>query len=391
MRLAELRRHWEVLGRTDPVWAVLNQRGLSLEEFFSGGEAEIDAVMARLETLGIDVGRGSCLDFGCGLGRLTQALARYFELVVGVDIAASMVEQARTLNRQGERCRFLLNTDDDLRRFADASFDMVYTRLVLQHMEPAYARGYIAEFLRVLRPGGVAVFQVPSHFDETRAGRRRLPDSALRADLAILEAPTRLVAGDRGEVRVRVRNASGVTWPGLDHPEGDCQVRLGNHWVDARGRRRIRDDGRVSLQRSLAPGDEAIVDLGVTAPRWAGEWRLQVDMVQEGVSWFGDRGSPLAETTVTVRRPPLRQLWRDFRARWRPDTAPTGFVPVIELYGVPREQVERTVADAGGEVLEVADDPCVGMGWVSYRYVVRRRSEVAATVGSGRPVGSTTE
>ncbi len=46
------------------------------------------------------------LDFGCGVGRLTQALARHFNIVDGVDIAPSMIELANQFNRSGGRCRY---------------------------------------------------------------------------------------------------------------------------------------------------------------------------------------------------------------------------------------------------------------------------------------------
>ena len=47
--------------------------------------------------------------------------------------------------------------------FEDASFDLVNTRIVLQHLpDREMILGYVAEFLRVLRPGGLLVFQLPS-------------------------------------------------------------------------------------------------------------------------------------------------------------------------------------------------------------------------------------
>lgn len=383
MKLADLRRHWEELGRTDPLWAILNRRDLALEDFFASGEAEIDAVMARLEELGLRVERGACLDFGCGMGRLTQALARHFDLAVGVDIASAMIEQARRHNRLGDRCRFLVNEGEDLRQFPDASFDFVYTRLVLQHMEPGYAIGYISEFLRVLRPGGVAVFQVPSHYDPMAETWPPLPEEAFRARLEVRSAPSQLEAGSKGRVEVVVANASPVPWPGAD-AGGGTRLRIGNHWVDAQGRMVVRDDARAAVTRPLAPGETTTVTLEVTAPPRGGRYRLEVDVVEEGVSWFADRGSPTAVAEVRVLPRRLRRLCRRLLA-WRdPTVVPLGFVPTIELYGVPRATVEGVVAAAGGEVVEVADDPCVGSGWVSYRYVVRK-SAVGSQVSGTSP------
>jgi ubiquinone/menaquinone biosynthesis C-methylase UbiE len=104
--------------------------------------------------------RRKALDFGCGVGRLTQPLACHFEEVTGVDISQSMIELAKRYNQSGERCRCYVNTAEDLGLFNDCEFDLVYSSLVLQHMAPRYALGYIREFIRLLQPNGLLVFQM---------------------------------------------------------------------------------------------------------------------------------------------------------------------------------------------------------------------------------------
>lgn len=166
MDLDELQRNWEEFGRTDPMWAVLTEsdkRGgkWDEEEFFANGRALVDAIIKQLQPFGLPRGRQAALDFGCGVGRLTQAACQHFDRVIGVDIAASMIAAANNYNRFGVRCEYLHNTRPDLTAIADDSIDFVLTLLVLQHMRSELAQGYIAEFLRVLRPGGVAVFHLP--------------------------------------------------------------------------------------------------------------------------------------------------------------------------------------------------------------------------------------
>jgi SAM-dependent methyltransferase len=165
MRLDDVRRDWTRLGAEDPLWAVLVEparRGgrWTPEEFLATGRADVDATVRRLAGLGLPTRWGRVLDFGCGAGRLSQALARYADEVIGVDIAPSMVDMAGRLDRSGGRCRFVLNETADLRRFPDGDFDLVYSALVVQHLPRPAIEGYLAEFLRVLRPGGVAVVQV---------------------------------------------------------------------------------------------------------------------------------------------------------------------------------------------------------------------------------------
>lgn len=165
MELEYWKRTWEELGKDDPLWVVLtheSKRGgkWDVQEFFETGRAEIATVLGELAGLKLPRSRQRALDFGCGVGRLTQALAAEFEHADGVDISSTMIEHANGFNRWPDRCQFHVNASDDLRLFDTNSFDLIYSNIALQHIEPAYAMRYIAEFLRILKPGGVAVFQV---------------------------------------------------------------------------------------------------------------------------------------------------------------------------------------------------------------------------------------
>jgi ubiquinone/menaquinone biosynthesis C-methylase UbiE len=102
------------------------------------------------------------------VGRVTQALAEYFDEVTGVDIAPAMLERARRCNRRGDRCRYVLNAQTHLRAFPTACFDLVYSRITLQHLPRRYIRTYLAEFIRVLRPRGLLVFQLPDRYRNWR-------------------------------------------------------------------------------------------------------------------------------------------------------------------------------------------------------------------------------
>jgi SAM-dependent methyltransferase len=162
-----LKRNWEAFGRDDPLWAVLTEpsrRGglWDPDEFLATGEQEIGELFAELDACGIALDKGRALDFGCGAGRLTQALADWFQQCDGVDIAASMIAEAERLNRHGERVSYHVNPSADLALFGGETFDFVLSYIVLQHMEPRYAKRYIAEFVRVLKVGAVGVFSLPT-------------------------------------------------------------------------------------------------------------------------------------------------------------------------------------------------------------------------------------
>ena len=175
LRLRRLRFHWDAFAARDPLWAVLTapdkQGGRwTTEEFFRWGALEVDALEKLLRARGIELRGRRALDFGCGVGRLTAALADRFDEVTGVDISPRMLELARSYS-YGARCRFS-QSGADLRDFADGSFDFVYSKLVLQHMAPAEVRGYVGEFVRVLGAGGLLAFQLPTPVDDAVRGGR---------------------------------------------------------------------------------------------------------------------------------------------------------------------------------------------------------------------------
>lgn len=191
MSLKHTKMVWNDFAKTDPLWAILSLPGKrggqwDINEFFAVGRKEIDEMMAFTTASGIDFRRKKALDFGCGVGRITQALARCFDECHGLDISPRMIEMANTYNRYKERVTYHLNQDNDLHLFPDASFDFIYTIITLQHMEPRFSLNYIKEFLRVLRPSGILIFQLPServkqltYEDESIAKRiRRLTKTA---------------------------------------------------------------------------------------------------------------------------------------------------------------------------------------------------------------------
>src|SRR6266702_8282411 len=99
MSLLEVKRNWEEFAQTDPLWAILTDPtkrggGWSPAEFFASGEAEIDGVLKAGQELGFPRARRRALDFGCGVGRLTQAMCRHFDACDGIDIAPTMIEEA---------------------------------------------------------------------------------------------------------------------------------------------------------------------------------------------------------------------------------------------------------------------------------------------------------
>src|SRR5262245_40378475 len=99
--------------------STIQGRTLNVDEFFATRQREADDLMAYLKSLSISPVWKKALDFGCGVGRTTQALAGYFDEVYGVDIAPSLVELARQYNHYGNKCKYFLNKENNLNMFVD--------------------------------------------------------------------------------------------------------------------------------------------------------------------------------------------------------------------------------------------------------------------------------
>jgi SAM-dependent methyltransferase len=368
MQLRGLQEQWTALGEQDPLWAILSAPGKrggawDLDEFFATGRQEVDHVLRLLADGGIPIELNRALDFGCGVGRLTQALAGHFESCDGVDVAASMIEQARELNQNPQQVRFHHNDAVDLRLFGDASFDFILALIVLQHMQPQLMRGYIREFVRVLRPGGVAFFSVP----ECYLTGDELPSEGWRASVALLESISTLAPGEVAPLKVRVRNESPVPW------ETAAQLRVGDRWLASDGSAVMFEDARAFIETRVEPGGECEIQLDVVAPRRPGRYQLEVDLIQESIGWFADRGSSALRLPVLVFAdgPRLEAEGRPAQ----PDAIAGGRTdqpPAMEMHAMARDDVLSTVEEAGGVALDLIARNRCGPAFPSVDYVVAR-------------------
>jgi ubiquinone/menaquinone biosynthesis C-methylase UbiE len=154
---------WQRNAEIDPFWVILADPKCyggkwDVAEFFATGEEEIDRVFKFMERKSITLPTGPFLDFGCGIGRVSKALVKNFGNGFGIDVAPKMVELAR---KYVNGVDFIVNQTDSLNQFSDNSIGFIYSHMVLQHIPNQYQKRYIEEFLRILKPGGLAVFQIP--------------------------------------------------------------------------------------------------------------------------------------------------------------------------------------------------------------------------------------
>jgi SAM-dependent methyltransferase len=163
---------WEQLGETEPYWSVatsehfkMSQIDETRREFYNSGRGNVEALFKTLERNGINhTSFRSCLEYGCGVGRVTCWLARRFETVIGYDISRSHLRLAKQyLSELGIRNVSLKHITKPQEIESFPAVDVAYSVIVLQHNPPPIIRLIIQELIRALHSGGVAFFQVPTY------------------------------------------------------------------------------------------------------------------------------------------------------------------------------------------------------------------------------------
>lgn len=156
----DMRAYWDEAARINAVWYVdtsLDFDTPDIERFFETGRV----IVAEAVDGGPVPPPGTALavEIGAGLGRVCRALAGRFERVIGIDVSPEMVRRARELVAD-ERVAFHVGDGSSLAPVPDDAADLVLSFTVFQHIpDVGVIEGYIRETARVLKPGGVFVFQ----------------------------------------------------------------------------------------------------------------------------------------------------------------------------------------------------------------------------------------
>ena len=167
-----IHKEWEELGERDPYWSVVTQPHYHLdqfdahkEQFYSSGNYISEIFLAALRRNNINYNNmNSCLEVGCGVGRVTSFLAKAFPKVIAADISSSHLELARKyLEEQNV-------TNVDLHHFSNTyaleslpKVDSILSVITLQHNPPPIIAWMLGKLLLALNPGGVAYIQIPTY------------------------------------------------------------------------------------------------------------------------------------------------------------------------------------------------------------------------------------
>lgn len=159
---------WEEIGRTNPYYGVLTDPRFKsdnlteevLADFFRSGAHGIAQEADWLKGRYSDFAPKSALDFGCGVGRLTRALAAITGDTFGVDISDSMLAEARRNVPEGAMFG---------RELPDRAFDWIVSLIVFQHIPPERGYPLLKALMARLASGGFVTLQFALYRDPRHA------------------------------------------------------------------------------------------------------------------------------------------------------------------------------------------------------------------------------
>ena len=168
-------------------------------------EYHFDKLRHLLALVDFDGYRGRrVLDVGCGTGVDLVRFVRGGAVATGVDIADSAIALAGANLRHQSLSASLCVGDGERLPFPDGRFDFVYAHGVVQYT--AGDRALVEECRRVLKPGGVAFFQVYNRLSWLNALSRIMKVGLEHEDAPVLKmySPAEFVGLLRGFSSVRV-------------------------------------------------------------------------------------------------------------------------------------------------------------------------------------------
>lgn len=169
--LARIQQQWVAWGETDPHFSVISQpefRSRELNDhalavFRVGGAEEAADLAMFAERAGVATPRGSCIELGAGVGRITRYLADQFDHVYALDISPGNLAECDAYMAEIGVTNVTTVLIRGLEDFDSLpAVDCFYSHIVLQHNPPPVQKAMLRRLFMHIRPGGLVLFQIPS-------------------------------------------------------------------------------------------------------------------------------------------------------------------------------------------------------------------------------------
>jgi 2-polyprenyl-3-methyl-5-hydroxy-6-metoxy-1,4-benzoquinol methylase len=141
--------------------------------------------------------------------------------------------------------------------------------------------------------------KVTDHADASSVPDSRAPGQ-LRAELTVQSSwPEQFRPNEIFALSLTIKNVGDTLWLGGRYVRRGA-VMLAVQILDLNGLVVDEFHGEPSLPRAVAPGDMSHVTIEHACPSAAGDYILKIDLVDEHVCWFGERGSSILRLPLRV-------------------------------------------------------------------------------------------
>lgn len=104
--------------------------------------------------------------------------------------------------------------------------------------------------------------------------------------------------GETGKIKLKVKNTGTMTWI----PQKEKSISASYHILDNNDKVILQDGIRTEIPNVVKSGEEIPIDMDFMAPDTEGNYKVEVDMVHENVTWFSQKGSKTLFIDLEVKK-----------------------------------------------------------------------------------------
>lgn len=239
--MSKAEKEWEKFGQTNPYYAVTtldefkeeNLNKSAKEIFFQSGEDYTRRIWQVVETHFVsNFAPQNAIDFGCGVGRLTVALAKRCRKITGIDISESMLKEGRinAANFGLDNVDFKRDGNNLLK--IQGEFDFIHSFVVFQHINPEIGIEIFEKLVKMLKRNGIGIVHFAYSKGKTTVAQKLR--FQLYRDFSWLHTVRNIVLrkGNEQFMPMYFYDLNKIFLILQDNDCHNCQVRFSNHGME---------------------------------------------------------------------------------------------------------------------------------------------------------------